>query len=261
MDKSERISRIAQEPEDKLLLARVLDKFEQTERKNIPSATCFLSPREQNLAEALLNSMGVRDGYVLDGGYEGAERRVLIFLPDWADDAQDELRFLRADFPKQEPAPSHRDLLGSLMGLGIVRERLGDILVSERSADIVAAPSLADYLLENWISAGRTHLRVHPIERQELLLPDVPTQEIRITVSALRLDAVVSAALHMSRSKALELIRAGRVSLDHSPCEKPDRLVEEGSLITARGFGRLRLTAVQGETKKGRTSIVLTKYL
>ena len=261
MDKSERIGRIAQDPEDRLLLARVLDKFQQTEQKNIPAATCFLSPREQNLAVALLNSMGVRDGYMLDGGYEEAERRILVFLPEWADSAEDELRFIRADFPKQEPVPSHRDLLGSLMGLGIVRERLGDILVSERSADVIASPSLADYLLENWISAGRTHLKVRPIERQELLLPQLHTEELRITVSALRLDAVVSAAFHVSRSKALELIRAGRVSLDHEPCEKPDRLIGEGSLISARGLGRIKLASIQGETKKGRISIILTKYL
>ncbi len=84
MDKTTTIARIAQERSDQLLLARVWDKYEQTERKSIPSATVFLSPREQQMAQTLLNAAGVRSGYVFDGGYEEAERKILIFLPDWA---------------------------------------------------------------------------------------------------------------------------------------------------------------------------------
>ncbi|MBD5149618.1 MAG: hypothetical protein HDT18_04445, partial [Oscillibacter sp.] len=116
MDKTTLIARIAQEPEDRLLLARVWDKYEQTERKSIPSATVFLSPREQQMAQALLNAAGVRGGYVSDGGYGEAERRILIFLPDWAvsasqaeEPAGDELVFLRASFHGEESL-THRDI-------------------------------------------------------------------------------------------------------------------------------------------------------
>ena len=261
MDKNEAISKIAQEPEDRLLLSRVWDKYDQCQRRNIPTATSFLSPRERAMAVALLNTLGVRRGYQADGGYEGAERQILAFLPDWAEDCQDQLRFLRAEFPKQEPAPAHRDLLGSLMGLGITREKLGDILVGDHSADLVVAPTLADFLLENWISAGRTHIRVKAIDRWELLVPEEHVEEVRTTVSTLRLDALVAAAFPMSRSKAADLIRAGKVSLDHLPSEKPDRLLQEGSLITARGYGRVQLETINGETRKGRLSVVLKKYL
>ena len=103
MDKNAIIAKCAQEPEDRLLLARVWDKYEQTERKNIPGATVFLSPRERQLAQAMLNAAGVRSGYLFDGGYEEAERSVLIILPDWAEEpAGDELVFLRASFHGEE---------------------------------------------------------------------------------------------------------------------------------------------------------------
>ena len=119
MDKSTIIAKTAQEPEDRLLLAKVLDKYEQSQRKNIPAATLFLSPREQQLVQALLNAAGVRSGYVLDGGYEEAERKIAVFLPGWAEDAEGELVFLRASFHGQDSALTHRDILGSLMGLGL----------------------------------------------------------------------------------------------------------------------------------------------
>ena len=160
MDKAAVIARVASDPADRLLLARVLDQYEKAERRGIPAATVFLSPREQAMAQALLNTLGVRSGYVFDGGYEGAERKLLAFLPDWAEDAAGELAFFRAAFRDKDAVLTHRDILGSLMGLGITRERVGDILVSPHSADVVASPSLGEFFLREWDSAGRTRLTV-----------------------------------------------------------------------------------------------------
>ena len=261
MDKSTIIAKTAQEPEDRLLLARVLDKYEQSQRKNIPAATPFLSPREQQLAQALLNAAGVRNGYGLDGGYEEAERKILVFLPDWMEEAEGELVFLRASFHGQDSALTHRDILGSLMGLGVERDRLGDILVSPHSADIVAAPSLLDFFLREWREAGRVKLTVAEIGRGDLEVPPAQVKIIRDTVSSLRLDAVAAAAFSMSRGRAAELIAAGRVSLDHMACLKPDKPVAEGSVVTVRGLGRARLAQVGGTTKKGRTGITIERCL
>lgn len=261
MDKAACISKVASEAEDRLLLARVLDKYDQRERRNIPAATGFLTPREQQLATALLNTAGIRSGYVFDGGYEGAERRILVFLPDWAEDTEGELAFLRAQFRGADSTPTHRDLLGSLMGLGVAREKIGDILIAEHSADVVVSASLAEFLLREWENAGRVRLTMSAVQREELTVPAAKVTQVRDTVSSLRLDAVVSSAFSMSRGRAAELIAAGRVNLDHFPCEKPDKQVGEGAVITARGFGKARLTQVGGLTKKGRTGIVIEKYM
>lgn len=261
MLKNELISKTAQEPADRLLLAKVLDKSEQSQRKNIPTATDFLSPREQALAAALLNAAGVRSAYAFDGGYDSAERKRLIFLPDWLDaPAGEELCFLRAAFHGADSALTHRDLLGSLMGLGVERSRLGDILVGPHSADIVAAPSLREFFLREWDQAGRVKLTVTEISREELEVPEVQTRTVRDTVASLRLDAVVGSAFSLSRGRAAELIAAGRVNLDHVPCLKPDKPVAEGSVLTARGLGKAKLAQVGGVTRKGRVAIVIERY-
>lgn len=260
MDKNAIIGKIAREREDQLLLARILDKYSQMERRSIPTATEFLSPREQALAEALLRTAGVRSGYGFDGGYEGAERKILVFQPEWAEGEMGELAFLRASFHGADSTLSHRDILGSLMGLGIARERVGDILVSDRSADIVASPGLREFFLREWEQAGRVKLTVEEIDREALLVPAVQVKTVRDTVSSLRLDAVVGSAFSLSRGRAAELIEAGKVNLDHMPCLKPDRQVAEGSVVTARGFGKAKLATVGGLTKKGRTSITIERY-
>ena len=260
MDKAAVIARVASDPADRLLLARVLDQYEKAERRGIPAATVFLSPREQAMAQALLNTLGVRSGYVFDGGYEGAERKLLAFLPDWAEDAAGELAFFRAAFRDKDAVLTHRDILGSLMGLGITRERVGDILVSPHSADVVASPSLGEFFLREWDSAGRTRLTVTEIGREELLVPEVKVTRVQDTVSSMRLDAVVSAAFSMSRGRAGELIAAGRVSLDHNPCLKPDKPVGEGAVVTARGFGRAVVRECGRTSKKGRIILVMDRY-
>lgn len=261
MDKNAIIAKCAQEPEDRLLLARVWDKYEQTERKNIPGATVFLSPRERQLAQAMLNAAGVRSGYLFDGGYGEAERSVLIFLPDWAEEpAGDELVFLRASFHGEEGL-THRDILGSLMGLGVTRERVGDILVSPHSADIIAAPSLRDFFLREWTQAGRVKLTVTEISREALCIPQAQVKVIRDTVSSLRLDAVAASGFSLSRGKAADLIASGRFQLNHRECVKPDRTVAQGDVLTCRGLGKCVVKEVGGPSKKGRTMLVLERYV
>ena len=163
MEKSKLLDRCGAEGEDRLLLAKVLDRAEQAESRNIPAWTDFLSPQQQMLAQDLLRLAGIPEtAWLRQGGYQGAERNILLFLPDWMEPemAESPLRCLRASF-RPEDQLSHRDFLGSLMGMGIVREKVGDILVSPESADLIVLDTVAEFLLSSWNSAGRARLAVH----------------------------------------------------------------------------------------------------
>lgn len=261
MDKAQLIAKVASDPEDRLLLARVLDKYDQMERRAVPTVTGFLSPREAAMAQALLNTAGIRNGWAFDGGYPDAERRILIFLPDWLEEPEEELAFLRAVFHGQDNTLTHRDILGSLMGMGIGREKVGDILVSDHSADVVVSPTVTEFLKQNWAEAGQVRLTVTPVERRQLLVPQAQVVRVQDTVSSLRLDAAVSAAFAMSRGRAAELIAGGKVSLDHSVCLKPDKPVGEGSILAARGFGKAVVRECGRLSKKGRIILVMDRYV
>ncbi len=263
MEKSKLLDRAA--GEDRLLLAKVLDKWEQAQNRNIPACTDFLSPQQRLAAEDLLRRAGAQEGgWAVLGGYAGAERNVLLFLPDWLDaesaESQSPLRCLRAAF-RPEFGLTHRDILGSLMGMGIVREKVGDILVGPESADLVVLDSVAEFLLQSWDSAGRARLTVSSLEPWEIAVPEVRCEELRDTVSSLRLDAVAAAGFRMARGKAAALVEGGRVQVNWRECVKPDKLLSEGDTVSARGFGKFELAAVGGVTKKGRTSIVLKRYV
>lgn len=265
MDKGQLLRKITAGEEERLTLARLLDQMERCRSRNIPAATNFLSPQTQALAQTLLEQLGGAAQAVFTGGYDEAERRIALFLPDYLEAewyAQDE------DFPlcavrctyRPEDKPSHRDFLGSLMGLGVKREMVGDILPDSGSCDILLRREILPFVLQNYESAGRTHLSVAEIPLSHLHLPQKARREISTTVSSLRLDSIASSAFSMSRGRAAELIRAGKAEVNWRLCDKADHLCRQGDVLTLRGFGKCALAEVGGTTKKGRISIRLERY-
>lgn len=249
----------------RLLLAAVEDKRVQCEDRCMMTHTGFLDMRQAAEASAFLRGC---PGALLWGGFEDAERRICIFLPEYMSEedakAGDDcpLRILRVTLPKNGGGQlSHRDYLGALLALGVDRSVAGDILVRPDGADIIVLESMSDYLQRNYASAGRTvFAKTEILPLSQLRLGDQVTYEKRDTVASLRLDGLVASAFGLSRGKAQEAIRQGLVSLNSFPAEKPDMPVEEGSRLVLRGMGKAILTSIGGTTRKDRITIIWTKF-
>ena len=256
------IDKIAQNGEDRILLAKLWDKINAGIRRNIPANTAFLSPREQEMARYLF---GDEPGLIAFGGYEDAERKMLCYLPDYLDESalweeDSPIVCLRATF-YQGDSPSHRDFLGGLMGCGISRECVGDICVGETFCDFFVTTEIAPYLLQNFIGAGRIKVHLSAIPLQEAAIPEPEVKEIRDTLASLRLDSAVSAGFRIGRSLDAQYIAAGKAAIDGLPCEKPDKSIAEGMKISIRGLGKIKIHSVNGQTKKGRISVVIHRYV
>lgn len=254
------IDKIAETPEDRVLLAKLWDKIQGGMRKNIPVHTGFLSPREQQMAQFLF---GDAPGLVFFGGHPGAERKMLVYMPDYLDDgslmAKDSpTTCIHADFYRED-TPTHRDFLGALMGCGITRESVGDILVGS-SCDFFVTAEIAPYVLQNFESAGRTSLKLKQIPLYQVSTPEQHFSEIRDTVASVRLDSILSSGFHISRGTAADYITAGRAAIDGLPCEKADKAVSEGAKLSVRGLGKIKLAQIGHTTRKGRISVIIHRY-
>ena len=261
MDKRQTIAHLAQDKEEAMLLALLCERMEAAERKNIAYFSPFLTGREQMLAQKLLADTAC----TFFGGYAGAERQILCYLPDYMD----------ADFLSSDASPicavraaffekdrlSHRDVLGALMGAGIKRGCVGDIFVTEGACEFLLLREMLEFVVENFTSAGRTRLHAEEIPLCKLQVPQANVKTLRDTVPSLRLDCVISAGFSISRGKAAEYIAQGRAELDHAPCTKCDKLTEQGAVISVRGVGKMRLKSVDGTTKKGRIGVTVERYL
>ena len=256
------IEKIAQTSEDRMLLAKVWDKINAGLRRNIVANTCFLSPRELEMTRYLFGDL---PGLHAFGGYEDAERKMLIYLPDYLDadalyDDDSPVVCLRATF-FLEDSLSHRDFLGALMGAGIGRETVGDICVGKGSCDFFVTEEIAPYIQQSFTSAGRTHLHIERMPLTAASIPQPEVKEIKDTLASLRLDSVISSGFRIGRSLAAQYVNSGKAAIDGLPCEKPDKAVSEGAKISVRGLGKMKLVSVNGRTKKDRISVTIHKYI
>jgi RNA-binding protein YlmH len=256
------IEKIAANADDRVLLAKLWDKITGGMRRNMPAATCFLSPRELEMARFLFGDL---TGLVSFGGYEDAERRCLCFLPeyldnDWLYEDDGPVVCLRATFYDAD-SPTHRDFLGGLMASGIARETLGDICVGKGSCDFFVSAQIAEYVEQNLCSVGRAKLRLQKIALSQAQIPDPEYKEIKDTLASLRLDSVIAAGFRIGRSQACQYINAGKAAIDGLPCEKPDKTVSEGMKISVRGLGKIKIHNIGGQTRKDRIWVVIHRYI
>ncbi len=242
--------------EEEQTARRLTELAARAAKPGMPCFTGFLSPPEAELA--LLAGRKARVDVALEGGYEDAERRMARFADADAWEESFPITALELCWPHQPP-PTHRDLLGSVMGLGLKRQCVGDIVLMEDRACLFAEAHMAGHIAGALTGAGRTSLQVRQLDQWPHVEPPQGV-ELRETVMSLRLDAVVSSGFGLSRAVAAELIAAGRVKLRHLPTERVDAHVEQGDAISVRGYGRLRLEEVGAPTRKGRLPVRLIRY-
>lgn len=252
-----------QNDEESRLMKRAEELCRVAESRGIPRYTGFLSDREQMLAEAACHKAGC-ESFRFWGGFEGAERQVLCIEPPdaWQEEPTAYLRMQTYDSGAK--LPTHRDYLGSLLGLGLDRACIGDLLQDPDDAAVFYAVVLADkaeFITVNFTSAGHSPVHVETCtELPPRLLTDPERELHEATVSALRADAVLAAMMHTSRTKAAEYIAAGRVEVNHLPLRAAHEAMYVADIITVRGVGRFRLAEIGGKSKKDRQFISFYQY-
>ena len=256
----------AQNDEERFLMRHVEDLARAAFGRGIARYSAFLSDREQQLAQAALNRADApEESCRFEGGWPGAERRVLCLEPEDCYPACPVCCVrLRCRGLAGAQLPVHKDYLGSLMGLELRREALGDIVLPPEepgTAYVFALEPAADLICQELRSVCRTEVTAQLLALDEV--PQFAEAERRLqtaTVSSLRLDAVLAAMLRCSRGMAAELVAAGRVEINHLPASSAHAPVYPSDVFTVRGKGRFRLTALPGKSKKDRQIIEFFQY-
>lgn len=242
---------------EQIFQRRVADLAAAVRRTGAPRFSMFCNEREQELARAALAAAGWTQ-YAWDGGYEGAQRAVLCVFDGAPRPAP--VRFLRIDAPAQDAgALTHRDYLGSLMGLRIARECIGDILCGPDGAQLVVMQTVARLVVDELREVGRVGVRVS--ETDAIVPPDEGERASHtVTLASLRLDALLAAMLHTGRAQASKLIAAGAVMVNHVPRTSPSEAVYEGDVFSVRGHGKYELTQIGAKSRKDRIFVTFTEF-
>ena len=254
--------------EDKLCLSQVLDKIEFCESREKLEYTDFLDMYQVALVENFLRRINFKN-YQFFGGYEDSERKILIVYPDKYNDSMIKknyskmLKILRIELPEEEFGKySHRNYLGGIVKLGLKREKVGDILVSNQGADIVVVSDFAEVLKKELPSLTRfENSKIEIKEISDIIKKEVKIEEVSIIVPSLRLDNIVSDLVKTSRSKAKQIIEQERVFVNGQNETKMAKQVKIGNIITIRGKGRFIVKEQTGTTRSGRAVLKIEKYV
>ena len=149
--------------------------------------------------------------------------------------------------------------MGAILGMGVGREWVGDILVQGDTAYVLCQPSVLRHL-ESIDKVGRFAVKAEAIALDELPAPERRTEERRFTVMSARLDAVCAGLFHLSRSECARQIGAANVSLNYTECLKPDAPVKEGDVLSLRGAGKGKVLEIGGSSRKGRVFVTAELY-
>lgn len=246
--------------DDVHLRARVADACHLCEMRSCPRFVGFLDEHRQAVARAVLHEKG-HSSFLFFGGCDGAERVMLGVFPDFIPPDPTLFPLVAVRFTYRPSATlTHRDFLGTLLSCGIKREVIGDILCKEGSAVVFLTEEVAPFIADTVKKVGGEGVGVeYPYTGAVAVTHQF--RELADTVASPRLDAVVKAAVRISREEAARRIEAGLVSLNHTPCLSVSATVREGDILSVRGGGRFVVDAVGPQTKKGRFILKLRQYL
>lgn len=242
--------------DNKLFFARIEDAITISSRSQKQKFLGFYSCEEAVLAKRFLENKGY--SFKVFGGYASAQRVMFGFFPEWAEDTLFPISALTFTFRKNDIL-RHRDILGSLMALGINRETVGDILIESGRAVVFVLNDVRDFIKSNVYKIGKVGVLVK--EGFDFPLPKVEDlTEKTDTIASERLDCIVSSMASVSRNCATELILSGFVSINSVICEKPTKTIFEGDIITVRGKGKFKILSLSGRTKKDRILLIYNTY-
>ncbi len=237
--------------------SRVLDIADSSQKNSVPKFLGFLTGDEAAKATEILKKENIKFSFF--GGYDSAERVYLACLPDWCESADFPIEALTFSFRKEYEL-THRDFLGSLMALGLAREKIGDILVEKSRAVAFVSENIANHIISQIEKVGRVGVMV--TKGFETPLPCLSIlSDFVSTASSVRLDCVISAICGISRGKSVSFIEEGLVTINSVMCNKPTRMVRNDDKITVRGKGKFIISSTDELSKKGKIILKYKKYI
>ena len=216
----------------------------------------FLNPFEIENAKAILNSNDNLK-YTVDGGHEESERKIVFIYPFYMEyeDISEKLRFIQIEGNFKFKSISHKDYLGSLLGLGIKREKIGDIIIHDNFCQVVVTFDICDFILMNLDKVARNNVKLKEISKSEIIYNPPNYKEVNFTVSSSRIDCIISGIYNISRQESGKLINNEKVQVNYEKVTSCSKEIKSESLISVRGKGRVLISNIGDLTKKGKIKV------
>ncbi|TCO78963.1 YlmH family RNA-binding protein [Marinisporobacter balticus] len=248
--------------EERQWIMKTLSKVESVCKGHIIKYTDFYDPYQIAVCVPTLNQI-VEVKYLIAGGYEQAERKVIIIYPEYMQVKKEDFPIcaIRVTGKFEKNDLTHRDFLGAILNLGLKREKVGDILVRDGQADMIVSEELCDFIRMNLEKISKYRINIEQITFDALINVQEDFRLVCSTVASLRLDAIIGVGFGESRNAISKLISNDRVKVNFRPINQPSYTIAEGDLISFKGKGRIILDKIGNKTKKDKYQICIKRMI
>lgn len=263
MINKQEILKCIKDKDDKILYSKVLKQLIFCEKNYEKTFTEFLPTLKVSEILSYINKYHIDQNIKVFGGYEGAERVIIGFCPEYLEIEEKDffIDILEITYNfKYSRELTHRDFLGSIIGLGIDRSKIGDIIIEGNKAICFVEKSMSSYLEANLQKVGNTKVKIKVCNLVDYNIPQPKYEEKCIIVASTRLDAVLGHSFNLARGKISDIIKGEKVFLNWTLETSVSKNIKENDIITVRGFGRIKILNIVGKTKKDRIILNIIKY-
>ena len=249
--------------EDKMLFSKILDQLNFCEKNYEPTFTEFIPMLKYLEFNTIISREYTNIKMLHFGGFEEAERIIIGFFPEYIEPSFDDFPLFILEISyneKYSKALTHRDFLGSILGTGIDRCKVGDILLKDNKAFCFLCNDIIDYVNINLEKVASTKVKTKILKLEDCNIPKAKLEEKNIIVSSIRLDAVLSSAFNISRGKISDYIKGEKAFVNFVIQTNGSKNIKENDIITLRGVGRIKVLKTIGKTKKDRVILSIGKY-
>ncbi len=257
-----------QKMEEKIIIAKLEDKIKRCIIKNKIENTEFLNLYQKKIIQQKLNELKFKN-YIFNGGFEEAENQILVLYPEKLSKEIVErhihkvIKALQIDLPNEVYGKyQHKDYLSTVMKIGLERERIGDIIVYQDKAYIIVLNENAEYIknsLQEFIKFKKAKIEITDVNQIKSKSPEL--KEIEIHISSNRLDCIVAEIARVSRSKAEQLIKDEKVSINCKFECKNTKQISKKDILIIRGSGKYIISEIYGNNKTKKIIVKLHKYI
>lgn len=247
--------------ETKNTVHRIADKAAYVNKNYISLATEFINPYVAELCLPLIKNYEIK--FELFPSFKHGERKVFILYPDYLEsvDVDNFIVGLRIYNRSKFKKLNHKDYLGSLMSLGIDRNKTGDIYVYDDYADIVLHNDISDYIMYNLDKIGHNKIEIEKIKVNEVNYKEQEHVILNVTSSSMRLDNIVKHITNKSRETASEMIKTGNIKINWKVEERVTLEIKEQDMISVSKYGRFKVSKLSGLTKSGKYKVEIKHYV
>jgi len=247
----------------KIIVFNLLDKVETVIKNHEICFSSFVSSEIEAVMARILTSFSTDISYAVSGGHDNPDYKMIAMYPEYLSESDIEfpLSLLHIKTTNKSYDPSHRDVLGSAMGLGIKRDIVGDIIIVDKLIQMFVTSPMEPYISANLEKISRNKCEITSVSLDKFVAVEEAFKVKTDTVKSLRLDSILASGFNLSRSDALKMIKSSKVKVNHLLVESASKNLETGDLISCRGNGRIILSEIGTLTKKDRIKIIIHKYL